>query len=376
MNRSNLVFSREEYMRRLTAVRQKMAQLGVDVLLVDQEQHLAYLTGFSTRQNFYQAALFPLEGDPVMIVRNVDATKFLEQSWVSNYTIVADWEDPVAVVVKTLQKNGWMDKNIALELGSNYLTAQRYQAIKEMLPQAALVDFTDVLWEMLLRKSPEEIDYIRKAAAIADAATLNAANAVGEGKNEREAMLAGFKTLVEMGADSDVIGFVTSGQRSDVFHARLGDHRLEVGDILFTEFMPQVKGYAARLMRCTVIGEPSQAQREAALRLIEIQDQQLTTMRPGAIGKDVDRVAREQVLSAGLRDRYDGNTGYTLGYYGPTAFGDFTRFFIPTSEWALEEGMVFHMYISGQGMAFSETVLVTRDGHERLTKLDRKLLVR
>ena len=37
--------------------------------------------------------------------------------------------------------------------------------------------------------------------------------------------------------------------------------------------------------------------------------------------------------------------------------------------------MVFHMYASAQGASFSETVLVTERGSERLTTLPRELYV-
>jgi Xaa-Pro dipeptidase len=93
----------------------------------------------------------------------------------------------------------------------------------------------------------------------------------------------------------------------------------------------------------------------------------------------VDRICREGVLKAGLRDTYDNYTGYTLGYYGallPPRTSDFTRTFLPTADWVLEPGMVFHMYTGARGMAFSETVLVTDTGPERLTRLERRLFVR
>ena len=49
---------------------------------------------------------------------------------------------------------------------------------------------------------------------------------------------------------------------------------------------------------------------------------------------------------------------------------------MPTAEWVLEPGMVFHMYTGAGGMSFSETVLVTDGGPERLTRLERRLFVR
>ena len=137
------------------------------------------------------------------------------------------------------------------------------------------------------------------------------------------------------------------------------------------ELVPSVNGYSARLMRPTVIGPPSAEQMDTAARLIEIQDEQIAAMKPGAVARDVDRVCRARVLSAGLRDSYDNFTGYTLGYYGamlPPRTSDFTRAFVPTAEWVLEPGMVFHMYTGARGMAFSETVLVIEGGAERLTR--------
>ena len=50
--------------------------------------------------------------------------------------------------------------------------------------------------------------------------------------------------------------------------------------------------------------------------------------------------------------------------------------FLPTADWTLEAGMVFHMYTSARGMSFSETVLVTETGAERLTQTERKLFTR
>jgi len=102
-------------------------------------------------------------------------------------------------------------------------------------------------------------------------------------------------------------------------------------------------------------------------------------MRPGALAADVDRIVRRAVLEAGLRDRFDNVTGYTVGFYGtprsPRA-SDFTRCFLPESRWLLEPGMTFHVYVFGGGLSISETVLVTEAGPERLTSFERKLFVR
>ena len=86
-------------------------------------------------------------------------------------------------------------------------------------------------------------------------------------------------------------------------------------------------------------------------------------------------MGRAGILDAGLGEVYDNVTGYTLGIYpvGRPVLSDFSRCFLPEADWALESGMVFHMYMSARGLAISETVVVGDHGPERLTKLPREL---
>jgi Xaa-Pro aminopeptidase len=266
-----------------------------------------------------------------------------------------------------------------VELDSHYLPVQRYEALRAALPLATFVDFAGVLRELRLRKSPQEIAYLRQAAGIADQAMREAIAAAGEGKSEREAAAAAASAFVRLGADTARTGPITAGRRSGTLHATLGHHRLAAGDLLHMELVPSVNGYSARLMRPTVIGPPSAEQAATARGLVEVQDAQIAAMRPGAVAHDVDRIGRQGVLKAGWREAYENFTGYTLGYYGamlPPRTSDFTRAFLPTAECALEPGMVFHMYLGARGMTFSETVLVTERGPERLTQLERELFVR
>jgi len=376
---ARLVFSRSEYQDRLRAVRAEMAARRIDVLLVDETEHLAYLAGWHASGSRYHGCLVPADGDPVMVFRRLDEPAFLERSWLRARVCFSDSEDPIDAMVRAITARGWAAARIGVETDSHYLTVQTYETLRRALPGATFVDFATVLRELRLRKSPREIEYLRQAAGIADQAMRDAVAAVSEGVSEREAAIAASRTFLRLGADSARTGPITAGSRSGTLHGLLGDHRLVRGDILHMELVPSVNGYSARLMRPTVIGPPSAEHANTAARLIGIQDEQIAAMKPGAVARDVDHVCRSRVLGAGLRESYDNFTGYTLGYYGathPPRTSDFTRAFVPTAEWVLEPGMVFHMYTGARGMTFSETVLVTEGGAERLTRLERRLFVR
>ena len=96
-----------------------------------------------------------------------------------------------------------------------------------------------------------------------------------------------------------------------ILHASGHEQRLQAGDVLHVELIPKVRHYSARLMRPLIVGEISAA-RALAQQLIAIQDRQLRAMKPGVAACTVDAVAREAVLSAGLREDYSNITGYAL----------------------------------------------------------------
>jgi len=130
-----------------------------------------------------------------------------------------------------------------------------------------------------------------------------------------------------------------------------------------------------RIMRSVIVGAATDEQRAAAETLISLQDSQIAALRPGAVAADVDRIVREGVVAAGLRTSYDNITGYTLGVTPLVSqhTSDLHRCFTPRSIWEIEEGMVFHMYTSAAGLAISDSVVVTKNGGERLTTTPRQI---
>ncbi|WP_281023779.1 M24 family metallopeptidase [Rhizobium leguminosarum] len=128
-------------------------------------------------------------------------------------------------------------------------------------------------------------------------------------------------------------------------------------------------------MRPIVVGGPSAELTATAGKLVELQDRQIMAMKPGALARDVDAIMRRGALDTGLRPTYENVTAYTLGLYTRTPrTSDFSRVFLPTSNWVLEEGMVFHLYATARGLGFSETVVVDKVGGTRLTKTPRLVL--
>ncbi|MER8855989.1 Xaa-Pro peptidase family protein [Mesorhizobium australicum] len=366
-------FPIEEYRSRLKALRRMMAERRVDLLIVNQFEHITYFGGYSSTGSRYHALLIPLDGEPVAILRALDAEVFSEMSWLSNCVAFRDNEDPIKVVADTIKAHGYGSAGVGFEFDSNYLPVTVARELERRLPKARMIDFSYVMWEMRQAKSALELDHLQTAAQICDRAVAAAFEAAQPGVNERDVFAAMTREAWRCGADNDAVAVMSAGPRSGMLHASLGYRALADGDIVHVEPIPSFRGYSSRMQRPKVIGAPTEEQLRCAETMIRIQDEQYRAMKPGVIAKDVDRIVREGMLAAGLRDSYTNITGYSLGCVAPPRLTDFTRVFVDNSDWKLCENQVFHMYTSACGMAFSETIVVTPRGGVRLTKLERKL---
>ena len=370
-------FERAEFAHRVERLRARVRAAGAQVALFDEIEAIAYLAGHSNTENRWHCVVVPLEAEPFAIIRALDATPLRERSWIADIRTFRDWEDPFPLLRAGLEERGLAAAPLGIDFNSYAMTHGRFLRLGEALPGLRLVDLGAAVWELRLIKSPAELGLLRAAAAIADAALERAAAACVPGASQRDAARAASDAFIALGGDPGPPGPISAGRGWDFLHAHLEDATLAPGDVVHIELTPRVAGYSARIMRCVSVGPPDPALAAAAATLERLQTEQIAAMRPGAQARDVDRILRDGVLRAGLREGYDNITGYTLGFYdraGPRT-SDFTRIFTPVSDWRLEPGMVFHMYASAARVSFSETVLVAEDGPERLTRFPRTLLV-
>jgi Xaa-Pro aminopeptidase len=370
-------FEPEEFSGRVARLRGRMREAGVDIALFDEIEAMNWLAGFGNSENRWRCVGVPLEGEPFFLIRALDASPCRQRTWITDVPTFRDWEDPLPVLAAALAKRGLQGARIGLDHGSYGMPLARFARLRQALPEARFVDVGNVIWELRLLKSPAEVALLRRAASVADAAMVRAAAACVRGATQRDAAKAAAAAFIELGADPSHPGPISAGRGWDFLHGHLEDTPLAEGDVVHIELTPRVAGYSARLMRCVVIGTPAKELEIAAGTLRDLQDRQIAAMQPGALAGDIDAILREGVIAAGLRTSFDNISGYTLGFYaqaGPRT-SDFTRIFHPGAAWRLAPQMVFHMYASAQGASFSETVLVTDRGPERLTCLPRTLII-
>lgn len=370
------MFSRQEFQRRIDLTRKAMETAGVDLLLVDSGELLAWLTGYTVSETMYRAAFLPLEGDAWFTLRSLDEAPCREKTWIDTVHGFADTADPYRAVVESIQAHGYGSARIGADFASCSFNAAGCIHLRSLLPAAQFIPLNGLSDSLRHVKSAEEIAVLAAASSIADKAMGAIAATAAPGMTTRDAAAIAAATFLREGADTGETGpIVRSGGSHEFLHGVFKGETLSRGDILHVELIPKVDNYSARIMRPVVIGEPDNALRQTAEKLISLQDAQIAAMKPGALASDVDAIIRNGVLEAGLRPDYLNVSAYTLGLYTRTPrSSDFSRVFLPTSDWELEENMVFHVYATASGMGFSETVVVTPDGGKRLTGTGRRIL--
>jgi Xaa-Pro dipeptidase len=373
-----LDFPIAEYRQRLHRAQEKMSKHGLPVIILHQPENIPYLSGFYTTGYFsYHALVVPASGDPVLVLRDMEVPSAKSTSWVTAHTVYSDAADPLPVWLdaakRAVEGLGLAGGKIGVDEHSWFLTVERWKLMQQVLPKAILLKEPRIVDHLRLVKSPREIEYLRGAVRCVETGMQAGIDAIALGVIERDLGAAIFSAMVKAGAEMPLSGIITSGARTNLIHGDYSDRKLEQGDAVYFELSGIHQKYWARIMRTGTVGPASAVQQRTAEIILRIQDKAIALMQPGTPASVVDRACREPLLASGLRETYTNRAGYSLGLnYRPSA-GEFIREFVPDVDWTLQAGMVFHMLMMAGGMGFSETVLVTARGPERLTTMARKL---
>jgi Xaa-Pro dipeptidase len=368
-------FAREEYLARLHRVKAALAASKYDALIAFLPETVTYLTGFFTRgYSSFQFVIIPTAGEPVLVCRDVEEY-YLDATCVfPGRALWTDSDNPVDVAAAAIRQTLGGKARVAVEFSAWPLNAARFRALHERLPELSWHDESLLVTRMRFVKSPAEITYQRSAARAAEAGMQAAIAAATEGATERNMAADICAAMIRAGSDLPGPGVLSSGERAFHLHGGYSDRVLRGGDIVQVECTPNVRHYHARFMRPMKVTQATDEDHRVVERLIAIQDEAIAAVAPGVPATVPDRIYRDGVLSAGLRETYTNKTFYSVGLMLQPNGGEPLEA-APGSDWSFQPGMTFHTYVLARGFGMSETVTITATGVERLTNFPRRLFV-
>ena len=297
-------FSPAEKEYRWTQIRKLMADLGLDCLILPRGQgdgvNLLSYAQYASNAFFFTpgAVVFPAEGEP-----GIMGAIQRPNSWITN--AAGKWFEggeqlPIGGhIVDFVNEMGYAKGHIGVvgteanveglnefinEGFTNYAT---WSTVMAGLPDATFTDITPEFAEMMIIKSPEQLDAVRRAAAVGESMHEMLLDTIKVGMSDKDFRVAIAEHLIRNNAKSDV-------QALEMKPGIIRD-----GDLINSEYGIIHSGGYAQCTLCIAAGKISKETEK--LHAVAKQSLQygLDNMRPGKTFGEVIAGMEEIIFSSG-----------------------------------------------------------------------------
>jgi Xaa-Pro aminopeptidase len=264
----------------------------------------------------------------------------------------------------------------------DYMPVNQYNDLRTGLPEAEIVFTRSLIHELVIIKSAEELDCVRKAGVLCERAMAAMVAAARPGATEADLRGAAGSAMLQGGGDIDflIIGSTPMANPAMFFgNPRPSERKLGKGDIVIMELAAGYRGYTAQIGSPICLGPPTEMVRKfwdeitlPGYRRI------IAEIKPGNPIDNI-RIAAQFFRQKGVQSRPIHAHGIDLITDGPHVFTDgvhgepFEQVFRP--------GMVFMaepnpITADGQfGIFMGHTFIVTERGNECVDKFPWEMVV-
>ena len=350
---------------RINTLRHSMENKGIDSVLLASDVNRNYISGFTGSESYTLVTL-----TKAIFITD---SRYLEQARneVKNFDLMeysGDFLDTLEKLVIELDI-----KKLGLE--DDYLPFGLFDKYAKRL-KASCVSLEGILEEQRIVKDEDELNSIRKAAAIADKGFTHMLNFIKEGMTEREIGLELEFYMKKKGArDLSFTTIVASGVRSSLPHGQATDKKIKKGDFLTLDFGCIYNDYCSDMTRTIVIGKASEKMLDLYDAVLQAQENVIPHIKPGALAKDIDKVARDYIASRGYGEYFGHGLGHGVGRQIHEA-----PLLNKWGETILKAGMVVTdepgIYIPDfGGTRIEDLIIVTDNGCEVVSKSPKDLII-
>ncbi len=364
-----LHFTREEFDSRQQRTLARMAAAGLDGLLMFKQESMYYLTGYDTGGfSMFQGMYMTSEGRIALLTRTADRLQSRMTSVLEDIRIWIDAEDakPGEDLREMMRDLGAEGKKVGVEYHAYGLTAQRGKMVDAALDGfCTVIDGSDVVREVRIVKSEAELEYLRKAGALCDAA-WNVANTMSV-PGVFLGDVYGEMTNVIMRGDGDPSASrwpMGAGENALLVRYHTGKETVAPQDQVTHEFAAAYRHYHACAMSTVVTGTASGKQLDMAKACAEALDHVEETLRAGNTVGDLYNAHARVFDRTGFGHAKLAACGYTLGVSYPPTWMDWPMIWKDHPD-VLAPGMVFFMHMillddtTGLTVSLGETAIIT-----------------
>lgn len=342
----------------------RLAELGVDAIVVTFLPNVRYLTGFTGSNG---QALIAAEGS----VFFTDG-RYTEQSRheVDDLPRVTT-RSPGGPLAEHCSRLGV----VRLAFEEERVTVAEHRRMTSDLGGVDLVPVAPQVERLRWMKDGEELALLGGAQEATDRAFDDILDVLAIGMTERQVALELEHALRRAGADDMAFDpIVAFGEQAAEPHHQPGHRVLREGDVIKLDFGALTGGYHADMTRTVAFGEPAPELRKIHDIVREAQQAGIDAVRVGVRGVEVDAAARAVIHDAGYGERFSHGLGHGVGleiHEGPSLAAESDDVLPQAAVVTVEPGI----YVPGLGgVRIEDMVEVTSDGCRVLGTSTRELI--
>lgn len=337
-----------------------------DVLIITSHQNRRYLTGFTGSAG-------------TVVITPTQALLLVDFRYTQQATNQSKEFDVREIdrsrLYETIQEILDIESIQTVGFEQQHVTYEVYQLMSSKLT-ATLKPLSNIVENLRMIKTPEEIELIKKAAWISDEAFKYILTFIKPGVSEIDIaneLEFHMRKNGATGAAFDII--IASGHRSALPHGVASDKIIEEGDMLTLDFGAYYQGYRSDMTRTIAVGEPPGKLKEIYQIVYDSLQIALSSMKAGITGKEADSFSRDFIKAKGYGKNYGHGSGHGIG------LDIHENIFMSTvCEDILDENMVLTVepgiYIPDfGGVRIEDDVIVTKNGVEVITYSPKELII-
>lgn len=377
--------------RRIDRLKEKMAAAGIDTVVIQKPENVFYFSNFNPVLNSHPAIMVISQGEePCLLVHAIRCDHAREEGSIDNVQLYGKWGNNVPLAMKPEDAIGLIAKKRGGVLGleTDCISVDFSGKIINVLEPKGVVSVAETINMMKIVKDAYEIGKIRCASELVDTGVAVAIEFLKQGYSEAEASTEGQyamrKKWHEKYREEEVCGFGTSeGGMVDSLHVWClsnghiaygcdcpKHYQPASGDLTLPMAWAKVSGYHAENERTVIIDQLDSFKRNAYDGMLEARESIFKILRPGTRFEELYEAAAKVYSDRGFESILPGRVGHGVGC-SAHEFPSLAR----GNKIPLEAGMVITvepglMDKSWGGVRHSDTVLITEDGYEALTKYE------
>ena len=366
---------------RMDAFRKCLADEGIDVALITDDDNVYYLTGYYDylHMEFGRPTILvvPRDGATLLITPEIDLNAARAHARVDriaawNDGVGAEWRSELPAAVKNAAR-------VAIEPDAMPPVVRAF--VDHVVPVGAIESAAPILATMRMIKSEAEIRIARHAGTVANAMMRAGRNAISAGVAEFEVAIATSEAGTRAAADllaahyddrdmspnTHFLQIMASGEDITKTHHRASTRIMQKGEPVFLCFCGMTNFHRFKLGfdRTFWIGEPRDASQVAVYEVaVASQKAALDALRPGVTAESVHAAYADVIQGAGydFPFRCGRATGFSFLESPQLVAGDKT---------IIQPGMV--LAVDGSVLTESfraqvgDSVVITDDGYDMLT---------